>query len=388
MVAIGLVSYSLYLWHWPVLVSCRHYLNGGAPSADEICTLGALSAALAYLSYAFVEKPFRRPLHNRWRTVAPGLATLAVVAVPAYAIYRTDGVTSRVPPEMLNITDIDTKWKWDCRQEELPGLLGTYCVFGAPWNTASAHGLVWGDSHAQHTAPLVEPFAIKHNMAFVLLDSCPAALGGSVNRERPKPPGYVERCRRQRETAFRVAETQAVDVAILAASWNLLSRVVFSDSFAGTGTELVVKSLEEAMEALTRRGSSVIIVDQFPEFSGPNPANCALAERSNLTRKRCVGIEQNGYQASIIDTSSRFPGCDDVARTNPGAKVIHPCVAMCRDGTCQIWIHGEEIFRDTSHVRRNLSIKARAALADEMGLTDALLRMLPLASSRASAGLH
>jgi peptidoglycan/LPS O-acetylase OafA/YrhL len=57
---IGLISYSLYLWHWPVWVLFRTYINGGVPRIREAASLALLSIALATLSYLFVERPFRK----------------------------------------------------------------------------------------------------------------------------------------------------------------------------------------------------------------------------------------------------------------------------------------------------------------------------------------
>jgi peptidoglycan/LPS O-acetylase OafA/YrhL len=57
---IGLVSYSLYLWHWPVWVLFRFYINASMPGPLETSAIAAVSFLLATLSYRYVERPFRK----------------------------------------------------------------------------------------------------------------------------------------------------------------------------------------------------------------------------------------------------------------------------------------------------------------------------------------
>ncbi len=63
MVALGLISYSLYLWHWPVLVFARHW-HGGVLSAGQTTDLVLISVGLAFASWKYIEQPFRS---GNWR---------------------------------------------------------------------------------------------------------------------------------------------------------------------------------------------------------------------------------------------------------------------------------------------------------------------------------
>ncbi|MCC7042320.1 MAG: acyltransferase [Acidobacteria bacterium] len=56
---VGLVSYSLYLWHWPLLVFFRHYASGEAPTTRESVVLALMAGVISWLSWRFVERPFR-----------------------------------------------------------------------------------------------------------------------------------------------------------------------------------------------------------------------------------------------------------------------------------------------------------------------------------------
>ena len=76
---IGLISYSLYLWHWPIWVLFRIYNNGGEPRVREAVALAAASMIIAFLSWRFVERPFRKRLLPSAQTVRAGLLACLVV---------------------------------------------------------------------------------------------------------------------------------------------------------------------------------------------------------------------------------------------------------------------------------------------------------------------
>src|SRR5262249_26304592 len=80
---IGLISYSLYLWHWPIWVFFRVYRNNSIPTPTQAIMLAAVSIVVAALSYRYIEQPFRRPWSTAPRTVAIGLAAIAVVVLAA-----------------------------------------------------------------------------------------------------------------------------------------------------------------------------------------------------------------------------------------------------------------------------------------------------------------
>ena len=102
-VGLGLISYSLYLVHWPLFVFTR--LNAAEMDAAMHVWLLAASVALATVSYFCVERPFRRR-HLRLRTLAAaGFAAFAAVALPATAIALSGGVVSRYPSELALALD-------------------------------------------------------------------------------------------------------------------------------------------------------------------------------------------------------------------------------------------------------------------------------------------
>ena len=85
-VGLGLLSYSLYLWHWP-LVSFGYVLEGGTPGIGVRIALIALSFLLATLTYFLIEKPIRFGAFKRSRVALPLCAAMAITGVCGIGIY-------------------------------------------------------------------------------------------------------------------------------------------------------------------------------------------------------------------------------------------------------------------------------------------------------------
>ena len=95
----GRISYSIYLWHWPLLVFFRVYANGAEPTAVEAAVLFAATLGLSVLSWWLVERPFRRLRGKRAVTVGVGVAGMAAVAGLGLLVVAEAGFPSRLPPE-------------------------------------------------------------------------------------------------------------------------------------------------------------------------------------------------------------------------------------------------------------------------------------------------
>jgi peptidoglycan/LPS O-acetylase OafA/YrhL len=156
---IGLISYPLYLWHWPML-SFAHIANGGVPSRAVRITLLAVSFVLAWLTYQAIERPIR--FGRRRRTFVAALpAVMAVVFVAAFAINSSGGMIDRPVNrndaarlvdyyERMRRTGIAEAYRRECdfmdwQSERTRESIDPSCTRPGRAHTV----LLWGDSFAQ-----------------------------------------------------------------------------------------------------------------------------------------------------------------------------------------------------------------------------------------------
>jgi peptidoglycan/LPS O-acetylase OafA/YrhL len=145
-VAIGLVSYSAYLWHQPLFAFARH-ANPSGVSTALLLALAGLSLLLAYVSWRFVEQPFRNPK----RVPRSGIIAVAVTGTVSIALIAA--ASQYVVPARRSIDDMQRAASMlrtvrPCVIDGLPASVQGSCrVFGSP--AAAPSMLLVGDSHAE-----------------------------------------------------------------------------------------------------------------------------------------------------------------------------------------------------------------------------------------------
>jgi hypothetical protein len=154
---IGHISYSLYLWHWPVLAFTRLYL-GRDLQLDETCWLIGLTVIAAYLSWRFVEETFRHFRGaNRGRAwVGGGVLAGFVVMVGGGLIILYDGFPGRTETghEIAMVRREARAFHASpclARRAMLPPVQG--CLLGKVSRDNDYDVVLWGDSHAAQLAP-------------------------------------------------------------------------------------------------------------------------------------------------------------------------------------------------------------------------------------------
>ncbi|MBP1296610.1 acyltransferase family protein [Bradyrhizobium elkanii] len=374
---LGLISYSLYLWHWPVWVLYRMYINSGKPLVYEAIALAAVSILLAVISWRFVEQPFRRLRLPPAKTVQAGLAACMAIFCAGQFIHSEEGEPERVP-EAYAMRSLEAMWEWPCpKQDAMPPLAATYCFFGKPWKTASRKVLVWGDSHAGHFAPIIEAAAKEQPDAFLLYQGCPAVFGGHVNRVDPTIPDYAAQCRSERENAIKLlANDPDIKLVILASSWGYLPRLTSQDGTLPGDDKLdwFASGLTDLIERTQSDGRKFLIIGMVPQHQ-VDPTPCAYAQ-SSLWRAPCRETEADRRTMRELSQATDRVFLK-IAADHPNVETVIPRDALCDAAGCKSNLNGEFLYRDGGHIRRNLSEGTRRKLADLIGLTAALERRPP-----------
>ncbi len=368
----GKISYSLYLWHWPILVFFRHYAGTAMPSGVESSVLIATAWLAAYLSWRFVEEPVRRLRVAPSRALIAGATAVAMVCLSANAIFEAGGFTSRISKEVEAMRSLDVMWDWSCPQMvSIPELGSTFCAFGAPWDKAARHAMLWGDSHAEHLAPLFDSAGKRENTAFFLYRACPAAFGDGIHRDFPGLPDYRESCASSRKAAVGMLRQRTdIDLVVLSAAWTSLgyTDVVADDDGRQTDKVLLLRDgLRSLVKEIKSPDRRIAIIGQVPG-PGMDLTSCAAMRESGMLR-RC-STEMNSEQVFRI-WSPMVTALTSLVQDNT-VVFVDPLKGMCPDRHCATYINGEFIYRDGSHIRRNLRSETDDAIARMMGLYPAL----------------
>ncbi|MBS0579620.1 MAG: acyltransferase [Proteobacteria bacterium] len=365
----GLISYSLYLWHAP-LIAFLDYYSIREPSAPVLGLTLLVTYLISTASWVFIEQPVRtRKLAAAPRAIIAAAAFATVVfAALGYGFFRADGLPGRMavlPPAIAEESPEFSAMEARCTGLPLAEItVGHLCSFG-PQTDSAPRVLVWGDSHAGVLLPVYQSLAIarKVRIYFGIRGACWPLPGAEA---AGSGEFWRARC-----AAFNAAMLQAVEQlnpqrVILNAYWldpGAKSEPEFRRRVSGHGTE-VSDALNTLLAGMRRRGRSVCAVLTVPGYDYPIPYAVAMAQRRN--------IDDDALALARSDALREFQSVEAQLRLQAGQdalRIADPKDVICPGDRCVIRAPGGALlYRDANHVSlagaRFLSGTVERCLAD------------------------
>jgi len=343
LVWMGKVSYSLYLWHWPVLtfLNSAGWYARGLPNIP-LSLQFVLILLLAWISWRFVEQPFR---HSGVKALAArrvliisavSLAVLWVCGSIAKNIAQQGRPLKQKLPELLFQLANDQYAAPGLRcegTENLDAILrdGGGCLVGTA-STPPIFALI-GDSHARMFTEAVEALTREHLTSVLIIarSSCIPALG--IN-----PPTRPE-CRELTLSSIDYLVHSSISTIVLAGYWIDLAR-------DNASAHELAKALENTVSKLTAAGKRVVLLKGVPEL-----AHDSLAHQGALDSLRRGGTVIYGpslqEHEQTQERASKF--LEEIARRH-NANVIDPAGLLCPSGKCMIAAQNRALYRDKHHL--------------------------------------
>lgn len=181
MVSVGLISYPLYLWHWPLLTFGRMTSVGMDHPRLTTLSMVALAFVLSVLTYRFVEKPFR--YGSRWQAKAIGMCLLGAMVLSAALgalTYSQSGWVSRYPQAVRPFLDYQFDYRESFRNHRclLAGIEQDFAAECAQVTVGVPMMLIWGDSHGAMLYRALDEVAEAEGVSVAQFtsSSCPPIL--------------------------------------------------------------------------------------------------------------------------------------------------------------------------------------------------------------------
>lgn len=354
MVWIGLISYPLYLWHWPLL-SFLNITERGHASRTLIAEAVVLSIVLASLTYLIVELPVRRMLTPlQWRRALLIVAPLFLMGTTALA---ASSLHLLLPPARV-ATGIDDHvpraWhEGECR--DVLGFTGGYCQQWLPTGPAVTTAL-FGDSHASQYFPglgrLLE--ARGENLVHVGQIECPPGL----DLERMQVTGDWT-CTRVNRAAFEsLSRLPQLRHVIVAFRGVYAAGVADRYRVSGTtieGFDAITTSIDRTITALQGRGWRVTTVMPVPEL-GFDIRECTGRPWSlqPLPRREPCGVPK----PDAVVQHQRYREFLQQYAAAHHVELIDPLNVLCDDRFCSAIKDGQAIYSDDNHLGLRGSVVA------------------------------
>ena len=327
LVFIGLLSYSMYLWHWPIFSFIKYV--GLELTSDKLIVALTSTVLLSYFSWKFIEKPFRYRFKYNFSK------TLLVILLPCLLIIGTlygvldgkDGFPERHPTliEFDKKNNYPSKLRRNCYDVFKVGNCDQ-CGLGVKKDTLD--GVLIGDSFANHSAAFIDVLAKDSGLYFH--DS--AAGGYPLLYDVDDQTGVPTR-----DTAYgekRLAYAKKFKTIIVATNWE---RFLDKES---KNYKLVMATIKELLDL----DKNVIIIDPLRTVSQMNLHKMKLLKTNN-------GSSIN-KQDLLIPFYKR---ADDyivyeIHRKYPQVTIINLNDVMCYDTSCNYEIDNSIVYRNGNHL--------------------------------------
>ena len=399
---LGDISYSLYLWHWPVLVIGARWLSSGWPGAARTAVLVGTSVAIAALSYVVVERPFlrrgrRRPLLPGRRSLALWPAALASVAITgivgqAYgarmeAAHQAEAgrwfaehqATSRdvspdpratgahgralsarigaalalmdegapVPPELDVAALGRDNWHRDYKcAAGFTDVTVRHCVYGD--RHATTRVAVVGDSHAGHWLPALDLLGEREHFQLVPVIKVGCSAFDVEQHFAAMPQETCDAFRRWSRRELARLHPDVIVASTRAELW-------MEPSGGRTVDQQWTEGVRTGVRALTALAPVVDVFSDVPHR--PDPADCLSAP--DARQRDCA-------------TTERIPGTSanpvtEAALAGTGARWIDVVPLVCHRQRCPEVVGDRAVYYDDSHLSASWARHVAPALGELLG---------------------
>jgi peptidoglycan/LPS O-acetylase OafA/YrhL len=351
MVFVGLLSYSLYLWHWPLFSFLRYrqiditWITGSAVIAT--------SFVFSYLTWKLVEIPIREN-----KSIKFSSAFLHYYAVPAAVFlvvggysYFTEGAPQRFSDDLRQLIssysfERDLTRACSIRSNEYQGVtldyLTGHCAFG-DLKKKKADVLLYGDSHAHHFKPFVEKLSESANLkgVYYVEGSCTATdlyTEQTINGQQPS-----------------TCEKRNADLLNMAGDFKY---VVLASFWPYKGKEDIFKhDLDAVVKKIVASGATPVIFKDNPYYEVDLSQCILFKKRGWVSEDKNCNIPSSFVNETQVAMNTVI---DSIKAAYPSTIVIDPKVVMCNATECATYIENIALYKDANHINS----KASTLLAD------------------------
>ncbi|HET7200433.1 MAG TPA: acyltransferase family protein [Burkholderiales bacterium] len=361
-VFVGLISYPLYLWHWPLLAYGRIIESDGMTTATAL-TLVSAAFPLAWATYQWVEKPIRFGYRGSGKVVAALCASMGAMVLTGAAGFTDLLHTRLTTPFVYSIDRAIGDWSY-------PADDSNFKKSGDFWllrekGALDASALFVGDSHMEQywsrVKAVIDEKSVKtRSVIFATSPGCPPLP--DVNRV---DPGYF--CQKFFEFAIETARRPDIDTVVFGAAWEAYFVVrnaeahprnpIFSTRDPSRATLVwnaqetgrIFAEFERRLEDLHRRGKRVILLLSNPSSRAFSPGSMLPSRLDpGRTVKRVPYVSKSEFADLAKPVADRLKAAAAAA----GAIIVDPADYFCDKGDCPTTTpDGQPIYSDSNHIR-------------------------------------
>jgi peptidoglycan/LPS O-acetylase OafA/YrhL len=368
MVALGLISYSVYLWHWPLLVLSGYrfpelFARDVTQAMDARLALAALSLVLGALSWWLIEQPFRRmPMPRKTVFTSAAISTLVLVLL-SVVMREKAAAFQGWPADIATIQFRKTLAGSSFGLKQAHGWPSHTYKLGATAETSDT--LLWGDSFAEALIPGFMQYSQQTGQELILAGypGCPPLPDLAFHK---RENGSV--CTRHNAAVLKKALGPTIKRVVIAACWSCLASSVGRDSSGrpaivsdGSETEdgqVFASTFETLVKRLAEHNKNVVIIGPVPrqKFDVATGIARHIAWSAPLPPELTFGefLQQKSLVLPVFARLAKLPN----------VRVLYPNAVLCHGGSCAYSDDGKPLYSDRGHLNARGAMDLHGMIAD------------------------
>ncbi|MBO9481968.1 acyltransferase family protein [Salinisphaera sp. G21_0] len=331
LVYLGALSYSLYLWHWPLVAILNNQLIP-LDLTNQLLLIAA-SLVLSWFSYTFVESKLR---YKDWSLKKSFLLMMLLPAIVIWAVQVTirvaDDISFRIPQKnrelyrVINQQDAGDIFDPCFDGDAVSFDQGEHCLLGAKEPGKKPDAMLLGDSHATAMAGFVEELSKRQGITTLLVTKASSPF---ILAEDTVATGDERKVKRNQVLQDYLDHGEPMTI-FLSAWWTAY---LASDQYQGY--------FENIVRWLLERGHRVVVIEDAFRLPSNSFAYCLLKNQRDCTVPRAdVESEQVNFYRFKETIQARYPQ----------VGWINPRSAMCNEERCDTVLDGIPLYRDDNHL--------------------------------------
>jgi peptidoglycan/LPS O-acetylase OafA/YrhL len=353
MVGIGLISYSIYLWHQPLFAFARHR-SLLEPSMGLLLLLSFLSISLGYISWLYIEKPFRNKMAiDKGKIFGFAVAGSVFLTIIGLIGNLNKGCKNRFDNTYAKLAVIKDDARVVACKEEIELSTGHTCIIGDKSKKPSIALL--GDSHSARLTSYLDEILNNKGKSLIVYSQIWGVPLLDVGTDT-----VIEKSRNNRTFILNaynsILSNSDIDTVILAAEWanytegrryldtetayytDKMSRVISMDE----NLKVFERGLKRTLDLLDSRRIKIIVVGSVPEYDWNVPQFLGKSYRftgsTTIPKEFLITLEK--YEKRNANVLKAFKNVDIYSRS----RYVDPFSLLCNGTSCKYMDSDNNVF--------------------------------------------
>jgi peptidoglycan/LPS O-acetylase OafA/YrhL len=371
---IGKISYSFYLWHWPLLVLAEYYSFSPLTIKERLVAVG-VAFLVAWFSWRIVERPFRENLtfFSKQRTLRLSFVATAVLVLGGSVLVALDGIPGRFNQDLGKLVEAESSrskfYSLGCDNIRYEDYVDTGLCEVGEGASGNASFILWGDSHAMAWSAVFDNVARNEKRLGLLAawTGCPPLRDYQHFYE-----GMQHDCMSDRLALEELVENkQEIETVIIAARWaRTYHDKPYGTEYSPPGwteyknqpitdhSQVFESALDDTLRWLRDNGKNVVLIASVPEVGVNVPRSLlknAIREEDRDIRPVYQEFmsRQEGPFAILEKMSDRYD-----------ARILYPHTRLCDESHCNVVTDDALLYSDDNHLSNEGALYLKA-IAEE-----------------------